>query len=657
MKKNYTLLTLLFISFAAFSQHKYSGELKNRGLLPLSEMQAASKHKALQNKKVGDTLYYEPFNSLASWQVTNANSGTNNFEWEWSLTSGVSGIPPIASTTHSTGFLSLPSSAYNVSSPSGIAMDTYISSPAIVIDSPRTSVFLEYQQFLLYCCSRTNDHLMEVSTDSVNWTSFDASEGLGPNVLSSPSNTDSPIYSINISQVASMEDTLYLRIRSKGDISYSWMIDDITLLEGPVHDLILENPQVEFNLDHYELRPSYQMVPSFLLSPLGFSGSLINNGIDTTANAGLEVIVENTEGPLGGAGVGRLDSSFSLATNTGRMIPYTNGLRVASDTPNFVSVAKGKLEFALSGLMDSVDQNLGNESALLSLFVGDSIMARDDGDFDTLNGIGTHSFVDGNGIFGGTNFDAMGSLFVLESKDSLDIIPTSITFYVSGDANNIGVEILPTIWSFDETKATVALGWDHLNSVVADGALYTVTTTDLNGFLTLPISLTSGKTSLDPGQYIVGWESISGGKPGGTKYFEVGNDLNSANRRRSPTTFMYLEHDQVSPYGLTYEEPVVRLHFADQLISLPSAEHAGTSLFEVSPNPSNGQLKLSIAVDGQKSYDLNIRNAVGQSVYREQLMVNGTQTQLLDLSALPKGFYFVNLQSKEEKLVKKVILK
>lgn len=66
---------------------------------------------------------------------------------------------------------------------------------------------------------------------------------------------------------------------------------------------------------------------------------------------------------------------------------------------------------------------------------------------------------------------------------------------------------------------------------------------------------------------------------------------------------------------------------------------------EVIPNPTTGLLWLKIDADMQISSDLQILDATGKEVYRQQLSIaaQATETLQLDLSAQPNGLYFYRI--------------
>ena len=74
-----------------------------------------------------------------------------------------------------------------------------------------------------------------------------------------------------------------------------------------------------------------------------------------------------------------------------------------------------------------------------------------------------------------------------------------------------------------------------------------------------------------------------------------------------------------------------------------------TATYSIFPNPSNGQ--FTISVDGKR--EITINNAAGQVVYSK--MANGSTT--IDLSAQPKGVYFIKLAGESSVSFDKIVIR
>ena len=253
-----------------------------------------------------------------------------------------------------------------------------------------------------------------------------------------------------------------------------------------------------------------------------------------------------------------------------------------------------------------------------------------------------------NGIPGGTApGDKLATKFIIEpnlntNPQAANPIPTSISFLVSNDSNNIGASIIPKVWNFT------------LNEV-ASSPPYLIQSSALGNWITLPLNSGVGVTNgLVSGEYYVGWETaaISGGSN-----FSVQEDLSSGIRQPNFTTLIDFGH---SPgWGSTSPtNPGIRLNFGKLplVTNLSNSKISGT-FFSVHPNPNNGQFKLNITTNNFATYELKVKSILGQSIHNEAINASGQITEQLDLRALKKGIYIVSLENEREKIVKKIILK
>ena len=678
MKKNYVLLSgLILASSIGFSQ-----SLRNTFNTPApldavvtSKDASTGEYNAKKNKfnakAFGDTLFYEDFDGglPTGWSIV--NNMQNNFVWKWDTVYQVgdfsANTTAIKSTTASNGFMSLPSDFYNSGAGTRISMDTYIESDSITNSKGGSfpdAVFVTYQQFLRYCCRGSNRLVLQVSTDNfASLTEFDMTDDIPINASNTSNAVGGQTNVINISCALGGASSFKIRILGEELSAYYWMIDDFAVIEGPANNITLQTPYLEFNETNYTYYPFYGQIPAEFFPPLPFFGFLNNNGSTLQTNVELNVSVNhlNTPGNDTSSGLGNVYSSSQLVPDGGSIVaPLCDSLvSVLTGTPRFVPTVDGNFEVDFSLSSDSIDQIPDDNIATRTFSITDTVFARDDGAFG--GGTGPASYVDGNtNTPGGTTVgDRFATMYILESKNghSPDNIPTSVTYYVSADPRNIGVEIIPVIWEYNEDSLTIGLDAAFGPIVASSFSPYTVTSSDTSSFLTLQLNSGSALSGngLDSGQYAVGWQ-VTTLPNGGT--FEVASDATTAAGQVTLSTFVYLAHAPAAGWGFVGVQPVIRLNLGD----VPEPAGLGSnfvvsSKFEVSPNPSNGEFKLNITTERATAYNLNVRNMLGQTVYTSLLNVNGSTTERLDLSGLEKGVYFVTLENENEKLLKKVVLK
>ena len=670
MKKIYFLSCALSISFGIQAQ-----QISNRTIgLPEENIETSKdaghdagflKKTKLNPKAFGDTLLYEDFAGglPAGWTIVNNNA--NNFQWEWNTVYQQGQFSTtrteIKSTTAANGFMSLPSDFYNTPTPTTgrVTMDTYFQTDTITI-TPRQAVWITYQQYVRYCCSSSNRLVMQVSTDNfITFTEYDAINGLAVNAGNTSNAVGGTTNVINISTAVANASQFKVRFLAVHSGRYFWMIDDFAVIEGVENDLELSDPYMEFNEANYSYYPFYGQVPYDLFPPLPFFGRIYNNGSNTLTNVRLEAAVTHDSTPSGTAGLG-LVYTGSNNTNPSTMVSGTvsdSVVPVLTNNPRFVPTALGDFTVEFFATSDSVDGNLGNESAIATFSTSDTVFARDDNGFG--GGTGPSGYVRSGQTGGTAAGDRFGTMYIVESRTGnggSTKIPTSVTFYVNDDTRNIGAEVVPKMWAFNDDSLFInggsfstdrAFGAEVASSFVP----YTVTAADTNSFVTIPFDNGSAfLNGLDSGQYVVGWESPS--VTGGTTFI-VANDATSAALQSSVTSFVYMGHDP--GWGWVAVNPVIRLNMGNLLVSSIEKNVSNTS-FEIFPNPNKGEFKLIATTSKEVSYNLEVQNTLGQMVQEEMISISGSFTKIINLSNYGKGIYFVNLVNENEKIVKKVIV-
>ncbi|MBA3704775.1 MAG: T9SS type A sorting domain-containing protein, partial [Bacteroidetes bacterium] len=78
---------------------------------------------------------------------------------------------------------------------------------------------------------------------------------------------------------------------------------------------------------------------------------------------------------------------------------------------------------------------------------------------------------------------------------------------------------------------------------------------------------------------------------------------------------------------------------------------------EIYPNPNNGSSKLVFNTSAKDDYLLEVRNALGQSVYHEILEdFTGTCTRTINLNSYGKGIYILTLSNSSTTRAKKIMV-
>ncbi|MEX1001953.1 MAG: M43 family zinc metalloprotease [Crocinitomicaceae bacterium] len=101
---------------------------------------------------------------------------------------------------------------------------------------------------------------------------------------------------------------------------------------------------------------------------------------------------------------------------------------------------------------------------------------------------------------------------------------------------------------------------------------------------------------------------------------------------------------------------------ADKSVTLTvdSSSTIGQSLMtalEIFPNPTNGEFQLVVKFNTIKNMDIEILNVIGERVFFNSFKEVSNQTINFDLNGMASGVYFISIQSEDEKVSKKIILR
>ncbi len=649
MKKNYILLLgTVSIAFMSFSQNRKVNQM-NDALPKLESQTVFPKVKTAQTKAFLDILFYEDFDSQipAGWTTSNNAGNTNNWIWSNTAPGGQfsTTVTALNSTTGANGYMLMPAGLYNTPTPSGgaIDMDASFTSPMIApAGGFPASVLVRWQHAQRYCCSSVSSELvLEVSTDNITYTTFDATDGKAINTASG--NADE--IEVNVSSVLGNATTGYLRFRMSGASHYYWMIDDVTILEGPENSVILNQIVLSYSdtlgyVPLYDYEPPFYLYPQAMSPTLFFAGNVSNYGSNTQTGVTLNYEVWHDSTESGGPGAGYVANHG--VTRPAPLAPDSS----YSDwvTPGFIATIDGYFRSSVYVTSDSLNQNGGAPMPVTSreynFRISDTIMGATAGAY--LGDAGP-----GNYVGGGADGDRWCNLFTMGHTGA---VATSVSYFVYTDPVVVGSQIQPVVYEWNGSTATTFL--NAFGSKVG-GSPFTVTVSAAmqGDWLTIPLF---PPVALNANQkYLAGWEQIGGATSMGAQFSVFRNRVREQFYAPvSPAGFLYL-----TAQSRWYTSPQlggIRLNFGNLTIGV--VENEVELDFAVSPNPTAGELNIQLESNAAKTYRLNVRNMLGQVVYNDNVSVNGKKRINLDLSENEKGVYFVTLEKGTDRLTKKVVL-
>lgn len=568
----------------------------------------------------GRVLWSEDFDGgvPTCWSIINNAANANNWVWDTVYRPGMFSQCESAINSYSAenGFMQLPMDFYNTPMVMPIAMDASLQSCALTIPAV-PSITLRFQQKIRYCCSQANEAVVEVSTDGISWTTYNAKVGIAPNALS-----DDPLVTeINVSSTLANQTTAYIRFRATGMTHYYWMIDDVELIETPTNSLGLVYPKVSY--DQFDFL-RYAKIPHGLTDTLTFEAVVKNYGSSSFSSVMSSLVVEYDTVRTSHGTTSTVYSSTSVPLSA-----LSSGSTGTTVIPNsfFVPDSIGFYEMNFSATSTPTNQNPNFAKGRLQLEITDSVLAKNHGTY-----LCERELSDAGSI--------TGELFQIGASGG---IPTSISF-------DLGLYIVNTmdvkahIWDFDPSlPLSQAVNLIPLSS----SAIYTLTSANANQRLTLKLL---NSAVLIPGKtYLVGIEVMSA------------NGINALTLKQSQP--LYADYD-TSKHGLTYNNggsavwereymnQGISLNFGQLSTSVSEFNVHSPSDYSLFPNPSDGIFEVQASSNNQP-LSLMVRNYTGQLVYQSRSLNDDYR---IDLSGHPKGIYFVQLGEGKDQLIKKVVI-
>ena len=391
-----------------------------------------------------------------------------------------------------------------------------------------------------------------------------------------------------------------------GSWASGFAVDDIVINPLPAYAMKLNQaiqvfPSTYFGATTYHIAPLAQAQST----AYNFAGYIQNMGLNTLDSARVyaEIVSEG----------------FSTQSNGVNTISLDQDTLFCNDV--FTAPSTG----IYTVNVNAADSNTQTQTTNLSFEVTEFDYARDDagmsGDYT-----GGSYVNDAGSEQRGNVFDiyADATLYALKVRAHPATSPNCavkaiINTVIPGD----GTEANPTTYAFFTESAEINIGdytdgWTNImfdppvNLFAGDIILATISAT-YNGVDTLVIG-TSG--NVDPGETML--QDIDGTQPNG-----------------NPGDWYY-----------TTTAPMVRLNF-DPNATGPSPiasvnNITNSTKFNVYPNPNNGIFNVSIG-NSSEINTIEITNVIGQTIYSK--IANNSSSNVIDLSNLNKGIYFISLKS------------
>jgi hypothetical protein len=461
---------------------------------------------------------------------------------------------------------------------------------------------------------------VEVSNDNIIWERYEVHANLGVTYAS----TNPEYISVNISSTAGNQAAVYFRFRYEGEWDYAWMIDDVSFTETP-NNFIKCSDEVfggwwigsqlsgDIGVD-YTFYPMYQAT----VNPYRFEGVISNNGILTQSNVMLNVEVEDL---LGGT------YSFSSSANS----LNTGENDTVATSSNFTPNNYGMHSFKYwSSSTDTVSDTIVKRS-----IVTDSIYGVD---YDW-NSDGSSA---GGGYYIGRDCggQVLGNVFDIYA----DVDITSISFHIN-ENSNIGSQLTVEVYEMDYSGADPTPVVPALNQSTA----YTLTQNDIDSWKT--ISLQNPQQLSTGSAYLVAVR--------GTQHPLDSLVISSA---ANPNSASWMQDNgcNLGPdgFGAWYtlsHSLLIRMNASSTATMISEEDYK--RLLNVFPNPSRDVFNISFTSEKVQHLKVRILNVIGEELIAEDLeQFIGEYTKQIDLTNNAKGIYFLEIETDNGVINKKLIL-
>ncbi|MBI4646521.1 MAG: SprB repeat-containing protein [Bacteroidia bacterium] len=384
------------------------------------------------------TIWSDDFSVPANWTISNGAGNTDNWVIGTDGGQGTYTIGPITSTTAANGFALFDSDFMCSGNQIG-----YITTASSINLSAYPGVAIEFESYYREWYS---DAFVSVSINGTTWTDFPLYASYTNNqITSNPS-----LENINISTIAGNQATVWIRFKfsspsaiygTNAGCGYSWMVDDVKLIESYDNEMVLDNIYPVFSGAGF-----YSYTPASQVMDVNFGADVTNNGNFAQTNVYLNVDIN--------------DGVASVYNEVGTAVPSiapaasdSLGLPTAFTTPADLAL----YETVFSVHQDQTDNNPSNNNDTIYFLTSDTIFGRDY----------YYSVLASPQLWGGADGDFIGTCFWVSN----DAVVNTISVFIN--SNTIpGTSIIAKLY-------------DGANTEVISSDPYIITAGDLENFVTI----------------------------------------------------------------------------------------------------------------------------------------------------------------------------
>lgn len=418
---------------------------------------------------------------------------------------------------------------------------------------------------------------------------------------------------------------------ANGQGYYYWMLDDLSIDVLPNNAFKFTDaggaPANDIIFGGDGLNPKTGQMNINQARTVEFDSNILNFGVDPQTN-----VVLNVEVLQNGAYVTDLTSAPLPI-----LIPGDTGLFSSFFTPalDLTTTGTGVYDFVFSITSDSVPTAGGSVTPYDTAFtvvLDDSTTSLDFGAFD--NSLGTPQLGDdGSGL--GSLLYFPNASDAINGKVELGFVDIRFST-LTVDGGDIQIEV------HDSAKSRLDLVNGFGGSPVISKTFNLTSASGTTARFDVRDDVAGGKSPIlldaNNAYYFVVYFFSNGG----TNLIRVANDQTVG---QGANSIMYNADDARFYTGFTdsrtLSSPWIRAITTD-FPNIGLDEYADFKL-SIYPNPSNGE-RVSLSINEGGEYSIELVNTIGQSVYQEDITVNGNETHDMSFEHLSNGVYILNVK-------------
>ena len=470
------------------------------------------------------------------------------------------------------------------------------------------------------------DHVVEVSNDSLSWVSFYSSS------TQIPRNTtinNSTLTRLNISSVAANQPQIWVRFRYVGAWDWFWALDDVEIANLPPNDLVMEDWDI---VPKVGLCFNAQMSRAQLQDSLIFSGAIHNFGVNTQPNVRVNARAFQGATPLYNTNSPAIVGMSSNARDTLESTPYW----AMSGRP------VGTYTLRIEALSDSTDGSPSNNIDTTMLLITEDRISPFYPASTSLGTLGTSSFTsEEDGVI-------VTSLINLSSQDTV----TGIRVYLRSTTVPGGL-IAVSMRDTDGIAGSPAIEFP----VLVESDLITVTAADVaRGYMDISIpTVLAGvpqERILPAGPYYAAAQLFSNS---GANHIRIPDDLSNDAFMPWYASMVYLPTD-----GSWYSNGIamgVAALFSNTT-SVRDLSSTGSAP-QAYPNPFKDELSWKLRLEQPTTLNLWCYDMQGRCVAQGPSISSegGDVVYRSNLGHLPDGLYRVELRAGQNRLGSRIMVK